>query len=55
MVSAFAGLGLLIDSHLQDHDVTIHFKIIAGLLGAGLVLFIAQKLKGIFLRKPVKT
>jgi len=55
MIIAFFALGTVIDSYLHDHDITIHFKILAGLLGAGLILFLAQKMKGIFLRKPVRT
>ena len=54
VVISFFALGSLIDSYLQDHEVTLHYKLLAGLLGTAAILFTAQKMKGILLRRPVR-
>lgn len=55
MVLLFFFLGELIDAHLHDHPVTLHFKLLAGLAGAGLVLFLARTMRGIFVRQPIRS
>lgn len=47
-------LGTIIDSYLHDHSVTIHWKTLASITGAGLVMFLAQKMKGMVIRNPIK-
>lgn len=47
-------LGETIDSYVGDDSLTIHYKVISGLLGCGVLLFVARMLKGVFVRKPIK-
>lgn len=53
VITAFL-IGGAIDSYLHDHPVTLHYKILGAAVGAGAVLFLARKMKGVVLRKPVK-
>lgn len=47
-------LGEFIDGYLHHHPVTIHYKVVGGLAGAGLVLFLARQMKSVVLRSPVR-
>lgn len=44
------GVGSMIDLQLPDHSVTLHYKIPGALSVAGLVLFLARMMKGLFVR-----
>ena len=55
MVVTFVVLGGAVDSYLHDHSITFHYKIVAGAMGAGLVLLMARQAKGIFLREPIRS
>ncbi len=47
-------IGGAIDIYLPDHPVTLHYKVLGGVVGAGAVLFLARNMKGVVLRKPIK-
>jgi len=54
VILTFFFLGGLIDGYLHDHSVTIHYKLLGGIAGTGLVLFLARKMKGVVLRSPIR-
>ena len=47
-------LGEVVDSYLTHESFTVHWKILAGLLGTAGVLFLARTMKGVFVRQPIK-
>lgn len=47
-------LGEVIDSYITDAPFTVHYKLLAGLLGTAALLFVARMLKGVFVRQPIK-
>ncbi len=55
MIVNFFVLGTLIDDYLRDHPVTLHYKFVGGVIGAGLILFAARQMKSIVLRSPVRS
>jgi hypothetical protein len=54
VIILFFVLGEFIDGYLHHHPVTIHYKVLGGMAGAGLILFLARQMKGIVLRAPVR-
>lgn len=51
----FFFLGEVIDSQLIDQSVTVHWKVLAGVAGAGLVLLLARTMRGVFVRQPIRS
>jgi hypothetical protein len=54
VIISFFLLGEVIDSYLTDAPFTIHYKVLAGLLGTAGLLFVARMMKGVFVRQPIK-
>jgi hypothetical protein len=47
-------IGNQIDSLFGDHGITFHYKAIFGIVGLGLILKLAQQLKSIVIRQPIR-
>ena len=54
MIVAFFLLGEAVDAYLTHEPFTVHYRLLAGLLGAAGVLFFARVMRGVFVRKPIK-
>jgi hypothetical protein len=50
----FLIIGNQVDTFLPDHSITFHYKFLLGLIGVGLVMKVAQGLKSVVLRQPIK-
>jgi len=44
----------MIDTHLSDHSLSIVYKVVGGLLSAGLILFLARQMKKMVVRVPIR-
>ena len=53
MILAYFAVGELIDSSMPG-SFTMPYKVLGGLLSAGLILFVARKMKGVVLRRPIR-
>ena len=54
MLLLFGFLSHSIDEFFGADSITLHYKIVAGILGAGLILLLARIMKGIVVRKPIR-
>lgn len=54
IIITFFMLGEVVDSYLTHEPFTIHWKLLAGILGTAGVLFLARMMKGVFVRQPIK-
>jgi hypothetical protein len=55
MILSFLLLGETASSLLGDEQsFTLHYRLIAGLLGAAGALFVGRMMKGLFVRQPIK-